>query len=106
MVVPPIDRHIGAPGHVARRTGKRRVCHLVTVVCDRGVFIGGVTLQADAVSGCAKFRVMRPSAFGRTGVVACPTPLALLPIFSAKPGEAGIVYLRKSAPKRMQQRNG
>ena len=39
----------------AERGARRRV----TVVRDRGVFVGGVALQADAVAGRAKFRAVR-----------------------------------------------
>ena len=50
VIVPDVDHHVGARRHMARRAGERRVRRRMAVVRDRGIFIGGVTLQADAVS--------------------------------------------------------
>ena len=44
---------------MARRAGERRVRRRMAVVRDRGIFVGGVTLQADAVSRRTKLGGVR-----------------------------------------------
>src|SRR3954462_296787 len=51
VIVPAIDQHVGARGHMAGRTGERRLDTLMLMMRDRGVFVGCMTLQAAAVAG-------------------------------------------------------
>ena len=59
VIVPLVDHHVGARRHVTRRAGERRVRRRMAVVRDRGIFVGGVTLQADAVSRRTKLGGVR-----------------------------------------------
>ena len=50
MIVPPIDDHVGARGHMARGAAERRAHSLVAVVRDGRILVGRVALQADAIT--------------------------------------------------------
>ena len=59
VIVPLVDHHVGARRHVARRAGERRVRRRMAVVRERGIFVGGVALQTDAVTRRTKLGGVR-----------------------------------------------
>ena len=59
MVVAAVDAHVGARRHMTGGAGGRRAHGLVTVVRDRRVLVGRMTLQANAVTGRAQLRAVR-----------------------------------------------
>ncbi len=59
MIVPPVDHHVGALRHVARRAGKRRIHRLVPLMGGYRILGGGVTLQADAIGRSAELGAVR-----------------------------------------------
>src|SRR3954468_9824447 len=50
VIVPAIDHHVGASGHMAGRAGERRINALMLMMRDSGVFVGRMTLQANAIT--------------------------------------------------------
>src|SRR5262249_8924205 len=56
VIVPLIDDHVGACGHVTGRAGQAAV---VTMVALGGIRLGGVALSADTILGKAKLGAMR-----------------------------------------------
>ena len=59
MIVPPIDAHVRAHGHVAGGASERRHHPLVAVVRNSHILVGRMALQADAISCRPKLRAMR-----------------------------------------------
>src|SRR6476661_1433731 len=59
MIVPPVDPHISARGHMTGDAPERRAHRLMAVMCDRRILIGSVALSADAVTWRPKFGAMR-----------------------------------------------
>ena len=59
MIVPPIDPHVGARGHMTGGAPERRARALMVVVRDRRILVGGMALPADAIIRRPKLGTMR-----------------------------------------------
>src|SRR5437899_3159457 len=59
VIVAPIDDHVGASRHVARRAAKRRVSTRMVMMRHGRVLVRRVTLQAHTITGSTKLCAVR-----------------------------------------------
>src|SRR5215470_12209749 len=59
VIVPPVDHHVSALRHVARRAGQRWSDCLVLMMGAHGILVDSVALQAGAVRGSAELAAVR-----------------------------------------------